>query len=668
MTMLQEAVFADKEASIDLFRKMLLIRKCEEQLARCHQRGLIHGACHTYVGQEAIAVGVCAHLHKKDVVFSTHRGHGHALAKGVPPRELFAELFGRATGCSRGRGGSMHLFSPEVGMMGTSGIVAACILQAAGAGYSFKVLKTEQVAVAFFGDGAVNNGAFHEGLNMASIWKLPVLFVCENNQFATEVAFDYAAGNPEVASRAASYGMPGVEVDGNDVRAVFEAAGEAVRRAKAGEGPTLLECKTYRTRPHAEGMGDFGYRTREEVEEWKTRCPIERYRRYLLAESVAPEATGADLARIEDEIKTAADDGEKFAEASPPPDPATAANHVYAKPVGVPAPTPKGPTRELTFMQATLEALTEEMARDDGIFVMGEGIGKRGGNFKTTFGLYDKYGPVRLCDTPICERGFIGMATGAAMTGSRPVIDFMFADFALDGLGEILNQIAKMQYMSSGRLEMPLLLCGCIGIGHSAATHHSGNYYPLFAHFPGLRVVVPSNPRDAKGLLKHALRSKDPVIFLEHREVLNIKGPVPEGDYEIPFGQAAVVREGKDATVVALAHMVHLTLKACDTLAKEGVSIEVIDPRTVAPLDGDTILASVRKTGRLLIVDEAFSPFGLGGEVAGIVSDRGFDDLDAPIRRLHGIHTPTPYSPSLEAAVVPDVAKIEKAIRDLLAE
>ena len=497
--MLQEAVFTDKEASIDLFRKMLLIRRCEEQLARCHQRGLIHGACHTYVGQEAIAVGVCAHLNKDDVVFSTHRGHGHALAKGVPPREIFAELFGRATGCSRGRGGSMHLFSPEVGMMGTSGIVAACILQAAGAGYSFKVLKTDRVAVAFFGDGAVNNGAFHEGLNMASIWKLPVLFVCENNQFATEVAFAYAAGNPEVASRAASYGMPGVAVDGNDVRAVFEAASEAVQRARAGDGPTLLECKTYRTRPHAEGMGDFGYRTREEVEEWKTRCPIERYRRYLLAESVAPEATEADLARIEAEVKAAAADGEKFAENSVWPEPASAAIHVYAKPAPPPAPVPEGPTRELTFMQATLEALTEEMACNDAIFVMGEGIGKRGGNFKTTFGLYEKYGPVRLCDTPICERGFIGMAAGAAMTGSRPVIDFMFADFALDGLGEILNQIAKMQYMSSGRLKMPLLLRGCIGIGHSAATHHSGNYYPLFAHFPGLRVVVPSNPRDAKG-------------------------------------------------------------------------------------------------------------------------------------------------------------------------
>src|SRR5688572_1892379 len=228
-----------------LYRTMLLIRQTEEELARCHQRGLIHGACHTYVGQEAIATGVCSHLTKDDVVFSTHRGHGHALAKGMPPRELMAELFGRATGLSRGRGGSMHLFSPEIGMMGTSGIVGPCILQACGGGYTFKLQQREQVAVAFFGDGAVNNGAFHEGLNMASIWKLPVLFVCENNQFATEVPFSYSSGSPNVGDRGAAYGMTGVILEGNDVLAIHAAAQQAVQRAKAGQGPTLLECKTY---------------------------------------------------------------------------------------------------------------------------------------------------------------------------------------------------------------------------------------------------------------------------------------------------------------------------------------------------------------------------------------------------------------------------------------
>src|SRR5205814_6376216 len=259
---------ASKAHLLTHYRRMVLIRRCEEHLARAHQRGLVHGACHTYVGEEAIAVGVCAHLRGDDVVFSTHRGHGHALAKGVAPRALAAELLGRATGCSHGRGGSMHLFAPEAGLMGTSGIVGPCILQAAGAGYSFKLLESDRVAVSFFGDGAVNNGAFHEGLNMASIWNLPVLFVCENNEFATEVPFRYASGNPGVAGRASSYGLPGAEVDGNDVLAVSEVAREAVGRARHGGGATLIECQTYRTRPHAEGMGDYTYRTREEVELW----------------------------------------------------------------------------------------------------------------------------------------------------------------------------------------------------------------------------------------------------------------------------------------------------------------------------------------------------------------------------------------------------------------
>jgi 2-oxoisovalerate dehydrogenase E1 component len=654
---------------LSFYRTMLLIRHTEEELARCHQRGLIYGACHTYVGQEAIAAGVCRHLTKDDPIFSTHRGHGHALAKGMPPRELMAELFGRATGCSRGRGGSMHLFAPEIGMMGTSGIVGPCILQACGGGYSSKLMKTGRIAVAFFGDGAVNNGAFHEGLNMASIWKLPVLFVCENNQFATEVPFAYASGTPDVGRRAASYGLAGVEVDGNDVLAVSEAAGEAVARARSGGGATLMECKTYRTRAHAEGMGDFTYRTREQVAEWKTRCPIALLRERLLSDFGIAEA---QLQQIEFDVVALVAESRQFAESSPLPEPTTAATHVYAPSRSSPQRTTGVATetesRQITFSQATYEALAEEMVVNEKIFVMGEGIGERGGNFNTTTGLYALYGAERLCDTPICERGFVGLAAGAAMTGTRPVIDFMFADFLLDSVGEIVNQIAKMQYMSSGRLKMPVLLRGCIGIGHSAATHHSGSYYAMFAQVPGLRVVVPSNAYDAKGLMKHALRCNDPVMFLEHREILTTKCRVPADDYEIAFGHAAVVRPGQDVTVVALARMVHLALSVCEELQRDGISVELIDPRTVSPLDTETILISVAKTGRLLIVDEPPAPCGFAAEIVAQVVAAGFNDLDAPIRRLTGIFTPTPYSPSLEQAVVPTAAGIANAIRSLLEE
>jgi len=657
-----------KSSPLQLYRTMLVIRMVEERLAKSHQRGLIHGACHTYVGEEAIATGVCAHLHEADAVFSTHRGHGHALAKGMEPRQLMAELFGRETGCSRGRGGSMHLFAPEIGMMGTSGIVGPCILQATGAGYSSLVMKTGNVGVAFFGDGAANNGAFHEGLNMASIWKLPVLFVCENNQFATEVPFSSVAGNPSVAARGAAYGIASIEVDGNDVLAVEAAAREAVKRARNGEGPTLIECKTYRTRAHAEGMGDFTYRTREDVEQWKAQCPIARLKKHLLDQKLV---TDAELSAIEQEVAALTETAHEFAEKSAYPTAESATTHVYALSASAThreAPPTSSATRELTFMKATLEALTEEMARNPKIFVMGEGIGVRGGNFATTSGLFAIHGEARLRDTPICERGFVGLAGGAAMTGTRPVIDFMFADFVLDAVGEIINQIAKMQYMSSGRLKMPVLMRGCIGIGHAAATHHSGSYYSMYAHFPGLRVVVPSSPRDAKGLLKTALTSDDPVLFLEHRELMTVKGPVPEEEYFIDFGKAAVVREGSDVTVVALALMVHKTLAACETLAAEGINVELIDPRTVAPLDVDTIIQSVAKTGRLIIVDEDFAHCGIGAEIAAQLADRAFDELDAPIRRLNGKASPTPYSPTLEAAVVPSTEAIAQAIRELCAE
>jgi 2-oxoisovalerate dehydrogenase E1 component len=323
----REESLPGKPDLLDLYRMMMTIRRCEEQLAKAYLSGLIPGACHTYVGQEAIATGVCAHLRRDDAVFSTHRGHGHALAKGVTPRELMAELLGRATGCSRGRGGSMHLFAPEVGMMGTSGIVGPSILQAAGAGYSFKLLKTDRVGVAFFGDGAVNNGAFHEGINMASIWELPVLFVCENNMYATEIPFAYATRNTDVAARGANYGLPGVSVDGNDMLAVWEAAGEAIRRARAGGGPTLLECRTYRTRSHSEGMRDTGYRTREEIDEWKTRDPITTFRRRLLEAALVEEA---ELTQVDCEVEEIATDALQFAQNSPWPDPATAADHIFS--------------------------------------------------------------------------------------------------------------------------------------------------------------------------------------------------------------------------------------------------------------------------------------------------------------------------------------------------
>ena len=314
--------------ALALYRGMLQIRNTEEQLVRAYRNGEIMGACHTYVGQEAVAVGVCAHLSPKDTVFSTHRGHGHALAKGVSAEAMAAEMLGRATGTSSGRGGSMHIFAPEVGLMGTTGIVGPNILQATGAAYAYQLLEEDEVAVAFFGDGAVNNGAFHEGLNLATIWDLPVLFVCENNLYATEIAFSYSSGNPEVANRAAAYGLPGEAIDGNDVMKVYETAGQMVDRAREGGGPSLLECRTYRTGPHAEGMPEVGYRSKKEVESWKQKDPIARHRAYLLTHGMA---TSECLDELEAASLQAAIEALEFARTSPWPDPATATNNVFTE-------------------------------------------------------------------------------------------------------------------------------------------------------------------------------------------------------------------------------------------------------------------------------------------------------------------------------------------------
>jgi 2-oxoisovalerate dehydrogenase E1 component len=323
--------------------------------------------------------------------------------------------------------------------------------------------------------------------------------------------------------------------------------------------------------------------------------------------------------------------------------------------------------RELTFTDAAREGLAEEMERDSMIFVVGEGIGARGGNFNTTVGLYDLYGEMRLRDTPISERGFTGICTGAAILGARPVVDFMFLDFELDALGDIINQVSRLHWMSNGQVKVPIVLRGGVGLA-STGPHHSANLFSIFMHLPGLQVVVPVFPADAKGLLKTSIRTDDPVIFLEHKKLMKLKGPVPDGEHLVPFGQAAVIRQGKDLTIVGISYTVIESLNAANLLEKEGISAEVIDPRTLAPLDLATILESISKTHRLLVVDEDFSPCGAGAEIAAQVMEQGFYELDAPVRRLNGAFVPGPYSPPLEAAVIPTAQSIVKAAQELMVE
>jgi pyruvate/2-oxoglutarate/acetoin dehydrogenase E1 component len=320
----------------------------------------------------------------------------------------------------------------------------------------------------------------------------------------------------------------------------------------------------------------------------------------------------------------------------------------------------------MSFVEATVEALREEMRRDPTIIYMGEGIGARGGNFKQTKGLQAEFGEERVRDTPISELGFTGIGVGAAMAGFHPVVDLMFADFMAEAMSQIVHQAAKIYYISGGRIPVPLVIRGAFGERRSAGAHHSSSLYPWFMHQPGLKVVLPSNPDDARGLWKAALREPCPVMIFEHKALYNMKGLVSSGNGIVPLGKAAIVRAGSDVTVVATGNMVQKSLLAVPVLEKEGISTELIDPRTLVPLDKQAILDSVEKTGRLVIADEAFETCGFGAEIAAMVAQHGFDSLDAPIVRVSMAQTPHPFSPPLQEAVIPNVDSIVAAVRSTL--
>ena len=659
----------DRQILLGLFERMVLLRRFESIAQIACRKGETPGFLHLYIGEEATGVGVCAHLRPTDWVTSTHRGHGHALAKGANPGRVMAELFGKADGICGGRGGTMHLYDRSVGLFGTNGIVAAGIGHAVGIGMSARQQRRDDIAVAFFGDGAANHGGFHEALNFAAVQRAPAVFVCENNLYATATPLKSITLNPEIATKAASYGMPGLAVDGNDVFAVWLAMKEATEHARAGRGPTLIEAKTYRTVGHHEGDPVIGtYRTQEELDAWIKRDPIDMFRKRLIEDYGVADAEA--LAAIESRIEKVVEEALTFARNSPEPDPATVRLHVFADPINPPAalqPHVDGETRTQGWLEAVRDGIAEEMRANPAILYFGEGTGERGGSFAHTKNLWQEFGAGRMVDTPISEQGFTAAAVGASATGAPTVSDLMFADFAFETAGQIFLQAAKLRYMTSGLMSAPMVVRVGAGALRSSGPHHSGIYHPVFAHMPGLIVCVPSTPADAKGLMKTALRASDPVIMLEPKALFATKGEVPLGEHYVPFGVARIARAGTDITIVAAGQMVQRALEAAQTLAAEGIEADVIDPRTIMPLDIDTIVASVRKTHRLLIVDEAWAMCGLGGEIAQAINELAFDELDAPPGRLHTAPTSHPFAPVLERAMLVDTARIVQGVRDVIA-
>ena len=651
-----------KDELLKLYESMQRIRMFEEEVSELFAGGSIPGFVHLYTGQEAVAVGACAALNPDDYITSTHRGHGHLLAKGGDLKKMMAELFGKETGYCRGRGGSMHIVDVGLGILGANGIVGAGTQIAAGAGLSAKFRKSGQVVVCFFGDNATSEGMFHESINLASVWDLPVVFVCENNLYGQFTPYEKHSKVPDIAEKAKAYGIPGVIVDGNDVVAVREITAKAVERARAGKGPTLVECKTYRWHGHYEG-DVYAYRDEEEVERWKEKCPISNFRAKLIGEGVATED---ELNALDQSVDEAVKDAIEFADESPEPDPATIRDNILSIETVAETQPSDEETDEIPLALTIQQTLSEEMRRDPNVVVLGEDV--TFGIFGVTAGLVEEFGEDRVLDTPISENVIVGAAVGAAMTGLRPVAEIEFGDFLTCCMDPIINQAAKLRFMTGGQVKVPLVIRTNMGAGFSAAAQHSQSLEALLMHVPGLVLAVPSTPRDAKGLLTTAIRSDNPVLFFENKSMYFNSGKVPKGECMIPFGKADIKRAGKDVTVVAVAAMVAKTLSVAARVQKDGISVEVIDPRTLAPLDKETILESVKKTGRLVIAEEGCLTGGFGAEVAAIAAKEAFDYLDAPIERVAAPDTPVPFAPNLEQTVLPDEDAIEEAIRGIVGE
>lgn len=650
----------------ELYRALLHPRLIEEKMLLLLRQGRL-SKWFSGIGQEAIAVGVTAALRQDDWILPMHRNLGVFTGRGFDLVTLLKQLMGKDGGYSKGRERSFHFGVPDHHVIGMISHLGAMLPVADGLALAASLRGTGRIAAAFTGDGATSEGDFHEAVNLAAVWKLPVLFVIENNQYglSTPASEQYACQH--LADRAVGYGIPGEVVDGNDLLAVLWAVWEAADRARSGGGPTLLEFKTFRMRGHEEASGT-AYIPKELFEEWGKRDPLHRFESHLLSEGIL---TAEDVETIRALQKARIDEAVDEALAAPDPVSTAAAElaDVYA-----PGPTagfslpaeanPEAPVRELRYLDAISDALRVAMRAHPGTVLLGQDIAEYGGAFKVTQGFVKEFGKARVRNTPIIESGVLGAALGLALDGHVPIVEMQFGDFITCGFNQIVNNLAKTYYRWGA--PVPCVIRVPVGGGVGAGPFHSQNVEAWFTNVAGLKVVEPSTPYDAKGLLLAALQDGNPVLYLEHKMLYRSqKGPVPEGAYTVPIGKARVAREGRDATVVTYGVGVSWALDAAATLAAEGQEVEVIDLRTLLPWDVETVLTSLRKTSRGLVLHEAPETGGFGGEIASTMAERGFEWLDAPVMRLGALDTPVPFSKALEETYSPK-GRLLPNLRELL--
>jgi 2-oxoisovalerate dehydrogenase E1 component len=658
----------------DLYRLMFRIAEVDAAVQRGLSAGEVQFQYYPSGGQEAIAAALSAVIQPDDYMVTTYRGIHDIVAKGTPLQEVMAELYGKAAGTSKGKGGPMHLSDPASGLMVTTGIVGAGMPIANGLGLAAQMQKQDRVTVVSFGDGATSIGAFHEALNLASVWQLPVVFLCQNNQYAEYTAISEYTRSESFAARADGYGMPGVRVDGGDAVTMHAALKEAFDRARSGQGPTLVEAVCHRLQGHAFGSEET-HMDQQALEAAKANAPVKRLREKLIADGTA---SAAELDELEKAERAAVDKAQEFARNAPAPEASELYTDVFGDPAAIPDGscgdlqvadeiTPAGETKRMTMCEAINHTLDLALTNDSRVFLLGEDLhDPAGGVVKQTYGLSTKHGLNRVRPTPIAEQAIVGAAIGAAMAGMRPVPEIMINDFLAVCLDQVTNHAAKLRYMSGGRTNVPIVIrtltAGNVG---SFGAQHSQSLEAWLTHTPGMKVVFPSTPADAKGLLLSSIDDEDPVVFFESMRLYFTPGEVPLQEYRIPLGKADIKREGKDLSIISYGWAVGEALAAAEQLAADGIDAEVVDLRSLVPLDRQTVLASVTRTGRALIAHAAVQFGGFGAELAAMLQEQLYGQLKAPVARVGGRYTPIAFAQGLEAMHFPNAERIANAAREL---
>ncbi|ULQ55553.1 dehydrogenase E1 component subunit alpha/beta [Flavihumibacter rivuli] len=630
------------EQLVEIYQQILLPRMIEEKMLVLLRQGKI-SKWFSGIGQEAIAVGATLALQQDEWIMPLHRNLGVFTSRNMPLHKLFMQWQGNKDGYSKGRERSFHFGSPEHHICGMISHLGPQLAIADGVALAYKLKDESKVSLAFTGDGGTSEGDFHEALNTAAVWDLPVIFIIENNGYGLSTPVNEQYRCESLVDRARGYGMEGVRIDGNNVLAVYDTIKGVRDYCIANQKPYLVECMTFRMRGHEEASGTK-YVPQHLFEEWAQKDPVKKFEEYLVLQEVLTYSEIEQIRtgirqRIESELQVAYDAAPIL------PDVQEELKDVYA-PVSENFSSPSGqPTKELRLIDAIKEGMDLSMERHPNLVLMGQDIAEYGGAFKITEGMVEKYGKSRVRNTPLCESAILGSALGLSLEGFKSMVEMQFADFVSVGLNQIVNNLAKLHYRWGKNADVVVRMPTGAGVG--AGPFHSQSNEAWFVHTPGLKVVYPSTPEDAKGLLIASFNDPNPVMFFEHKALYrSVSGPVPEGYYEIPIGKARQVREGDALSIITYGAGVHWAEEYAN--AHPEISLDILDLRTLLPLDYDAIKNSVMRTGKVILLHEDTLIGGIGGEISAWISEHCFEWLDAPIMRCASLDTPVPFNIELE--------------------